>query len=134
MHPDVAIYHQLRRGQIQVEPGWQIIAIPSRFGEWNAGTNQIDWTSTAAKVKEYVVDQLEDVYGAGVVEVCNARVGDTGYSWNFIPASTPAGSEHNFQLMVEDVGISEYEQVAFWIKSTHGSPMLLNYVEHRIPQ
>lgn len=116
-------------GLIYIEPGWQIIAVPTRFGYWRTASSSLvrDGT-TVAKIKNYVVDQLVDKYGAGVVTVANAYIGDVGGFYSYVPGSTPEASVHNFPLMYEDPASSgNYEPVGFWIFSAYGSTMELEY-------
>lgn len=126
-----ALYSQLRTGVIDIEAGkWQLIAIASRRGAWSATNNRLEFNAATAKVKEYVVDQLEDVYGAGCVTVCKAYPGDVDAYRSFVPGSTPAGSVHNFPLMYQEEDGS-WEPVGFWLKSNHGSAMQLRFTEWR---
>lgn len=83
-----------------------------------------------AKIKQYVIDQLESKYGAGCVTVANTYPGDLNRFLSFVPGSTPEASEHNFELMYEEEDGS-FEPTAFWIKSNYGSPMVLDFVEWR---
>jgi hypothetical protein len=134
MFPNTSIYLFTARSTIQIEPGWQLIAIPARYGYWATSDEILRDLATVpqiAKVGEYVVAQLEDIYGADVVEICNARIGgETNYR-NFIPGQTPAGDPNNFPLMILDADTGLYEVVPFFIKSVHESPMDLAIMEHR---
>lgn len=127
-----SMYKQLKRGTVQIEPGvFQLISIASRYGYWNPSTNEIVRDSTVARVGGYVVDQLEDKYGSGVVEVCNAYIGDENAFRNYIPGSTPQESTNDFPLMYYDTELGQYEPVGFWLKSNASFAMELDYVEHR---
>jgi len=80
-----------------------------------------------ATIKNYVVDQLEDKYGAGVVEVCNAYFGDDNSFRTYIPGVTPENDPANFPLAYYDSELGGYEFAAFWLKSAHPSAMILDW-------
>jgi len=102
-------------GSIQLEYGWQMIAIPIVDGYWSSVDHKhIHDENTTAKFKNYVLDQITDLYGSGVVEVANTYLGDNQFFWNYVPGSTPTSSPHNFQMVYDD-GISK-EISGFWIK------------------
>ena len=132
LHPLVAMQvkaHIPRRGRYDLEPGvWQMVAIPSRLGAWVSGV--LERGTTAAKIKEYVIDQLESKYGVGCVTVANAYPGHENRFLSFVPGSTPPTSEHNFLLMYEEED-GTFEPTAFWLKSNHVDPMVLDFVEWR---
>lgn len=116
-------------GTIEIEPGWQQIAIPSVFGYWDTTLNVlVNSGGVRARIKNYVIDQLEDKYGAGCIEVCNAFPGDEQRFLSWRP-STPDDNEHNFYLMYLDG--TNYEHTGFWIKSLFGTPMILDFTEWR---
>ena len=69
---------------------------------------------TIAKFKNYVLDQITDLYGADIVEVANTYLGDNQFFWNYAVGSTPPGSPHNFQLVYNDSGYPEIS--GLWIK------------------
>ena len=111
----------IAHGYIELEYGWQLAAIPIDFGYWNSTTHQhVHDNVTVAKVKNYVIDQIEDLYttsGTGIddiVEVANTYIGDNQFFWNYVVGSTPSGSPHNWQLVYGD---GPYREISgFWIK------------------
>ena len=102
-------------GTIELELGWQLIAIPADYGYWdNTIGDHVHDGVTVAKFKNYVLDQITGLYGTGIVEVANTYVGDNQFFWNYVVGSTPEGSPHNFQMVYDD-GI--YREISgFWIK------------------
>jgi hypothetical protein len=118
-------------GEIQIESGkWQLIAIPVRFGYWDDSVSPgqlVHDGTTVAKINEYVIKQLEDKYGTGVVSSANTYHGDVDAFYNFIPGTTNPASPHNFQLTYMDS--SRPEVSGFWIKSEHTSDMILEWGE-----
>lgn len=133
-----------QNGTVLVQAGvWQLISIPVKYGYWDGSVSPPQITDdgmTIARVNEYVVEQLEDKYGVGVVEAVNTYFGDIDMFYNFVPGTTvpgsPAGSPlgspytpnpHNFELTRVD---GSYEEITgFWIKSAHGADMVLNWGE-----
>jgi len=105
----------LDSGSIQLEYGWQLIAIPIEYGYWDVTTSgHVHDGSTVAKVENYIIDQIDDLYGSGVIEVANTYLGDNQFFWNYVVGSTPTSSLHNFQLVYND-GIHK-EISGMWIK------------------
>jgi hypothetical protein len=118
-------------GTVDIEPMvWQLIAVPSRYGWWNSTTHALVYDNTIAKVAEYVIDQLEDLYGTGCVTICAAFPGDVNAFLSFNPASTPRNSVHNFDLMYLEEDMS-FETNGFWLKSNNMDPMVLSFTEWR---
>lgn len=116
------------RGTIQIETGWQLISIPVQHGYWDKVTHKlIHDDATVAKFENYVLDQIEDLYGAGTVEVANTYPGDAQMYLSYVVGSTPSSSPNNFQLIYQD-GTS-YEISGFWIKSLNPTPMLIEWGE-----
>ena len=103
-------------GSIELELGWQLCAIPIQYGYWNTSSHQLVHDgSTTAKFKNYILDQIEDLYGTGLVEVANTYVGDVGAFYSYVVGSTPESSPHNWQLTYDD---GSYQEIAgFWIKT-----------------
>jgi len=102
-------------GSIELEYGWQLIAIPIRYGYWDSSTHKhVHDDTTIAKFKNYVLDQITDLYGSNVVEVANTYTGDNQFFWSYVVGSTPESSPHNFQLVYDDGG--KLEISGFWIK------------------
>ena len=112
-------------GSIQLEQGWQLIAIPIIYGYWDSTLHEhVHDDITTAKVENYVMDQIEDLYTnvsgttiSGVeeiVEVANTYTGDAQEFWSYVVGLTPTSSHHNFQLVYNDSG--SHEISGFWIK------------------
>lgn len=111
-------------GTIEIEPGgFQMIAIPVVYGWWDSTSHEhIHDGTTVATVNNYVVDQIEDVYGVQantMVEVFNTLIGGQGNYWNFVPNLTNPASPHNFQLSYYDPGAKSQEVTGFFVKSVH---------------
>jgi hypothetical protein len=126
-------------GYIQLEFGWQLIAIPVIHGYWDDTTHaHVHDDVTVAKFENYVLDQIEDLYTnvsgttvSGVeeiVEVANTYTGDEQAFFSYVVGSTPTGSPHNFQLVYDDVGYNEIS--GFWIKIINaGAPYNITWGE-----
>ncbi len=126
-------------GSIQLEYGWQLIAIPIAYGYWDSTAHEhVHDDITTAKIENYVMDQIEDLYTnvsgttvSGVeeiVEVANTYTGDNQFSWSYVVGSTPTPSPHNFQLVYNDNG--SHEISGFWIKIINpGAPYLITWGE-----
>ena len=113
-------------GSIQLEPGWQLISIPVRYGYWSSSTHEhVHDDTTTAKFKNYVLDQIEDLYGPGNVEVANTYPGDLQEFLSYVSGSTPSTSTHNFQLVYEDG--PHLEISGFWIKMTTTSGIIITW-------
>jgi hypothetical protein len=113
-------------GSIQLEPGWQLISIPVRYGYWSSSTHEhVHDDTTTAKFKNYVLDQIEDLYGPGNVEVANTYPGDLQDFLSYVYGSTPPTSPHNFQLVYEDG--PHLEISGFWIKMTTTSGIIITW-------
>lgn len=108
-------------GSIEIEPNrWQMISIPIQYGYWDTSTHKHVHNSYIAKIKNYVIDQIEDVYGVPsetMVEVINTYVGDNHKMWNYVCGTTIDQSEHNFPLAYIDGDNIEY--CGLWVKSIH---------------
>lgn len=115
-------------GFIQIEEGWQMIAIPIEYGYWDSATHQhVHDEVTVAKFKNYVLDQIEDIYGNGMVEVANTYTGDNQAFYSYVVGSTPESSPHNFNMVYTD-GL--YKEISgFWIKSTSSGIMNISWGE-----
>jgi hypothetical protein len=107
-------------GTIQLEYGWQLIAIPIMYGYWDDTAHEhVHDDVTVAKFENYVLDQIDDLYATvsgieTIVEVANTYLGDNQFFWSYVVGSTPTSSPHNFQLVYEDSGSQEI--AGFWIK------------------
>ena len=108
-------------GTIELEAGWQLVAIPIEYGYWDSTSHaHVHDDVTRAKFKNYVLDQITDLYGAGVVSVANTYTGDQQAFYSYVVGSTPESSPNNFQLIYDD-GIHR-EISGFWIKIVGGAP------------
>jgi hypothetical protein len=115
-------------GSIQLEYGWQLVAVPIVSGFWSTIEHKhIHDDITIAKFKNYVLDQITDLYGSGVVEVANTYLGDNQFFWNYVPGSTPETSNHNFKLVYNDSGY--FEISGFWLKSLSMIPIVITWGE-----
>lgn len=114
------------KGYLEIEPDWALCAIPVQYGFWSKVEHMhIHDGVTVAKFKNYVYDQIEDLYGLGQIEVSNAYVGGIGQFYSFIPGSTPESSFNNFQLMYSDGDFMEI--TGWWIKSNNVGNMLISW-------
>lgn len=102
-------------GTIDLDYGWQLIAIPVLYGYWSDVTHKhVHKTDTQAKFKNYVLDQVVDLYGSNIIEVANTYPGDLQAFLSYVVGSTPISSPHNFNLIYTDN--NSYEISGFWIK------------------
>lgn len=102
-------------GSIELEYGWQLIAVPVMHGYWDDGTHEhVHDDTTTAQYENYVQAQIDDLYGAGIVEVANTYLGDNQFFWGYVVGSTPTSSPHNFRLVYSDGAHQEIS--GFWIK------------------
>jgi len=107
-------------GSIELEFGWQLAAIPIDYGYWESTTHKhVHDDITVAKFENYVLDQITDLYGSGVVEVANTYPGDLQAFYSYVVGSTPESSPHNFNMVYDDGGNKEIS--GFWIKIIGGS-------------
>ena len=115
-------------GSIQLEPSWQLISIPISKGYWSSAVHEhVHDDVTVAKFKNYVLDQIEDLYGTGKVEVANTYTGDAQAFYSYVVGSTPESSFHNFKLVYDDSGHNEIS--GFWIKMTSTSGIIITWGE-----
>jgi hypothetical protein len=116
------------KGSIQIEQGWQLISIPVTYGYWDSTTHSLVHDDvTVAKFKNYVLDQIEDLYGVDNVEVANTYTGDQQAFYSYVVGSTPETSPHNFNLVYEDG--ANMEIAGFWLKSINPNNMLISWGE-----
>ena len=118
-HEEVVCSGIAGSGSIELEYGWNLIAVPVEYGYYTTASGLVHDETTRAKVENYIVDQIEDLYATAtgienVVEVCNTYIGDNQFFWNYTVGSTPESSPHNFQLVYDD-GVHR-EISGFWIK------------------
>lgn len=116
-------------GQIEIEQGWQLISIPCVYGQWDVTNHVLVRDASTAKIHEYVVRQLEDKYGPGVVTLCSTYFGDEQRYRDFVPGITPLTNSGNFPLMAYDPGLGKVETIGFWIVSTRATPMTLDWMQ-----
>lgn len=125
-------------GSIELEPNvWQLVAIPVQFGYFDSsGGVLVHDKSTPATVYNYVIRQIESVYGKPaeqLLSVCNAYIGDDNFFRSYIPGFTAETSPHNFPLVYVDDdapdGEVRREVVAFWVRSIHTSPIIITWGE-----
>jgi hypothetical protein len=114
-------------GSIELEFGWQLIAIPIMHGYWNSSTDKhVHDGTTTAKFENYILAQITDLYGTGIVEVANTYLGDNQFFWSYVVGSTPTSSPHNFQLVYTDGANQEIS--GMWIKIIGGAaPYLITW-------
>ena len=115
-------------GTIELEENWNLVAVPIRTGWWDSITHtHVHDGVTVATFKNYILDQIEDLYGADKVEVANAYLGDNQFFYSFIPGVTPESSPNNFQLVYID---NDSEEISgFWLKSLHTNTMTISWGE-----
>jgi len=121
-------------GEIEIEPQrWQLIAVPIETGYWDSTSSSIiDDNTTIAKVKNYIVAQIEDKYVMGgetigdYVEIINTYFGDINafYTWN-AASPPPDSSPNNFPLTYIDGSRKEY--AAMWYKSVTGDTIIIEW-------
>ena len=122
-------------GSIQIEPDrWQLVSIPVKYGYFDVSNGVlINDSFTRAKIKEYVIDQLEYKYGSPanqLVEVCNTYIGDDNFFKSFVIDITNPLSSHNFELVYHDVSdITREEITGFWLKSLHNDVMIIDWID-----
>ena len=124
-------------GSIQLEFGWQLIAIPIMYGYWDDTAHEhVHDETTVAKFENYVLDQIEDLYSTvsgayDIVEIANTYPGDLQQFLSFVPHPTyptPESDPNNFQMVYAD-GASQ-EISGFWIKIIgSGAPYLITWGE-----
>jgi len=117
-------------GSIQLEYGWQLVAVPVEYGYWDSTAHEhVHDNATRAQFKNYVLDQIEDLYGPGIVEVANTYTGDNQFFWSYVVGVTPDSSPHNFQMIYDD-GVHR-EISGFWIKIVNaGAPYVITWGEN----
>lgn len=116
------------KGTVQIEQGWQLISIPVQYGYWDTNAHRLVHDDvTPARFKNYILDQIEDLYGIDKVEVANTYTGDAQSFYSYVVGSTPETSPHNFSLIYQDG--QSYEIAGFWIKSLNSNPMTIEWGE-----
>lgn len=114
------------KGTIELESGWQLAAIPVSKGYWDSNIHaHVHDNTTIAKFKNYVLDQIDDLYGTGLIEVANTYTGDQQAFYSYVVGSTPESSPHNFQLVYEDE--LNLEISGFWIKNLNNTSLIINW-------
>jgi hypothetical protein len=121
-------------GTIEIEPSWQMIAIPVTYGYWSVTEHRhIHDNTTPATVYNYVIAQIEDIYGVPantMIAVLNTLVGGQGNYWNFVPNVTNPVSPHNFLLSYLDAGAGSEEVTGFFVKSIHPNAFTIKWGEN----
>lgn len=113
-------------GSIELEYDWQTCAIPVQYGYWDSVTHKhIHDGVTQARFKNYVMDQIDDLYGPGAVEVANTYPGDLQAFLSYVVGSTPPSSPNNFQMVYADG--PHLEISGFWIKMTTTSGIVITW-------
>lgn len=110
-------------GEIQLQPGFQLISIPTVYGSFDITTGQLVLDQTKAKVKNYLLDQL--AYNLGIpyddigqhIESCVAVRGGE-LSQNFVSNVTPETSVNNFELAYLDDTAVEFTAFYVNVKSS----------------
>ncbi len=116
------------KGYLEIEPGWALCAVPIEYGYWDSSIQKhVHDGVTVAKFKNYILDQIDDLYGPGMIEVSNTYVGGVGSFYTYVPGSTPETSFNNFQLMYSDGPFMEIS--GFFIKSVNSNNMLISWGE-----
>ena len=114
------------QGSIELEAGWQLISIPIQYGYWDSTAHEhVHDGITEAKFKNYVLDQILDIFGPGIISVANTYTGDQQAFYSYVVGSTPSSSPHNFNMVYTD-GVNN-EITGFWIKVIGGSPPYVIY-------
>ena len=115
---------------IEIEQNrWQMVTIPIKYGYWDKTIHDhVHDDITIATVKNYIVDQIEDVYGVQantMVEVINTYIGDENLMRNYVCGVTIDSSGHNFPLAYMDG--SKIEYTGIWVKSIHPTPFTIKW-------
>jgi hypothetical protein len=113
-------------GTINIQPGWQLVTIPTIRGYFDIAQGKIIKDKAVhATVKNYLIDQLAYKLNVPVeqmnqyIEVCIAYRGGE-LSQNFVVGVTPASSVNNFRLAYIDEENNKKEFTAFWVKNISG--------------
>lgn len=113
-------------GTIELEPGWQLITTPVEFGYWDSNLHKhIHDGVTLARFKNYIMDQIDDLYGTGKIAVANTFTGDAQAYYSYVPGSTPSDSPHNFYMVYND-GVNK-EYTGYWVKSINTANMIISW-------
>ena len=117
------------RGTVQLEYGWQLISVPVAKGYWDSDIHEhVHDNITIARFKNYILDQITDLYGNSVVEVANTFLGDNQFFYSYVVGVTPESSSHNWQLVYEDDG--NFEISGAWINIIgSNAPYLISWGE-----
>ena len=120
----------IKSGTIEIEPNrWQLVSIPIEYGYWdNINHKFVHDETTPAKIENYVIKQIEDIYSVScntMISVFNTYIGDRNVYYNFIPGVTDPLSIHNFNLAYQDGNNTEY--TGFWIKSIHNTSFIIRW-------
>lgn len=120
-------------GYIDIEPGFQMISIPVTHGFWDTtSSGHVHTTSIPATVYNYIVQQVEHIYGVpgeDMIEVFNTLIGGSPIYFNFQVGVTNPLDTHNFKLAYYDSEADDYEYTGFFIKSIHSSSFRIQWGE-----
>ena len=116
------------KGTINLQTGWQLIAIPTINGYYDNLTGALVKDGTISNAENYIMSQLMYKLGLGTlselaayIPVCNAFRGGE-LSQNYVTGVTSVTSTHNFNLAYMDD--SKLEFTAFWIKVLQPVPAI----------
>jgi len=127
--PGGEITDSVSSGTIELEVGWQLISIPIQYGYWDASAHaHVHDDTTTAKIKNYVVDQIEDIQGVDcntLIEIFNTYPGDVGGFLSFVPGVTNPLSSNNFALTYVDGTYNEV--MGFWVKNISASSFTITW-------
>ena len=92
------------KGTIEIEPGWQLISIPIKNGFWDKVSHKLIHDATIATIKNYLMDQIEDILAKPVnevISVANTYIGDNQFFYNYVPGVTAENNSNNFKSYKE---------------------------------
>ena len=116
---------------IEIEKGWQLLSIPIKNGYFDKDKKVlVHKTEVLANIQNYILDQIESVYGiqaSEYISIANTYTGDNQFFYNYIPGVTNPLSTNNFNFVYDDNGNEEY--VGFWIKSISETPFKIKWGE-----
>jgi len=126
-------------GVQNIYPGWNLITVPIKYGYWSSedGTFVHDG-ETRATIKNYIMDQIADVYGnpESYINIATTYIGEgEKYHKDYIPGITPDNSSHNFYLGIgneyaEDGSfIAQLNYVPFWIHNITSTTLSIKWGE-----
>ena len=121
----------LSGGKLIIQPGWQMVTIPIQYGYFDKQRGiLIHDNATLAKIKNYVMDQIEFIIGYPLnsfIEIAKCYTGNENAFLSYIPGLTKDNSFNNFYLAKDDATGLGLEYVPFWIKSLYTEPIVINW-------